>query len=124
MIRPITNFEKNFILGIAERLPEDQKARLVFDMEHASAEIDVDDNSWVVFHIKGYQRPPYEGEIPFDIEGRIKDQDGSDVSVILHLDQNRRLFELEMIKWGEGDLINPKWDDIQYVKTEITSFSK
>ena len=44
------------------------------------------------------------------------DADGTEISVNLYADENHRIFELELIRWGAGPLLNPNWNSfrIQY----------
>lgn len=46
------------------------------------------------------------------MEGRLQDSDGSDISAVLYTDANDRLLELELIRWGDGDLQNPRWETL------------
>jgi len=79
-----------------------QGAQLLADLETASAISATEDGSGVQFYIAGYDRPLYKGQFPYGVEGKMLDQDGAAMSVLLHADENRRLFEPEFIRWGEG----------------------
>jgi hypothetical protein len=113
MKRSLTNEERELIARISEKLDGSEGARLLSDLENASAVPATEDGSRIQFDISGYDRPPYKGQHPFDVEGRMLDQDGAEISVLLHADENGRLFELEFIRWGEGDLIGPNWGTLQ-----------
>lgn len=113
MKRPLTNGERALVARIGEKLGGNEGAQLLADLENASAVTATEDGSRIQFEIRGYDRPPYKGQHPFGVEGKVQDEDGAELSVLLHADENGRLFELEFIRWGEGDLINPDWDTLQ-----------
>jgi hypothetical protein len=75
--------------------------RSLADLENASAVPATEDGSRIQFEIRGYDRPPYKGQHPFGVEGKMQDQDGAELSVLLHADKNGRLFELEFIRCGK-----------------------
>ena len=39
----------------------------------------------------------------FPVEGTVQDADGACVSVLLHQDENDRLYELELVRYEDGD---------------------
>ncbi len=41
------------------------------------------------------------------------DKDGAELSVLLHADENGRLFELEFVRWDEGPLVGPEWGTLK-----------
>ena len=57
--------------------------------------------------------PTYRGQHVFPVEGTVQDSDGASVSVLLHQDENDRLYELELVRYDDGDLINPKWETLK-----------
>lgn len=65
--------------------------------------------SHLIFHIPGYERPPYKGQRDLPVEGRMQDVDGVEIRVVLWEDQNRRVYELELLKLAEGEPIAPDW---------------
>ena len=113
MMRPLTKSEWNMIYAIASMLPLKNQQQLLFDLEFATAHSVLPDNSLLKFSIAGYKRPPYVGQHSFGVEGELLDRDGTRVSLILFADQNDRLSELELIRWGEGDLIEPDWGTLK-----------
>jgi hypothetical protein len=113
MPRPLTDIEKSVISQIAARLPEGpRRQQLMADMENATAEPATEDGSRIVFHIRGYQRPKYEGQHSFGVEGKVRDQDGTQISIDLYADQNDRLLELEVLREAPGNIISPDWASI------------
>jgi hypothetical protein len=82
-------------------------------MEHATAEPVFGDGSRITFTIVGYQRPVYKGQHPFRVEGKVQDQDGSELSVLLHADENGRLLELELVRFDKGEVIAPDWSTLR-----------
>lgn len=109
-MRALTQEEQNVIRAIAEKLSPDNQRQLLADLELATAYPALPDNSIIKFSIAGYDRPSYDGQHSFGVEGELLDRDGTRVGVILFVDQNDRLLELELIRWGDGDLINPNWE--------------
>jgi hypothetical protein len=112
MKRRLTNEEKHIITQIAEKLGGNEGAQLLTDMGNASVIFAKSDGSRIQLEIQGYQRPDYKGQHPYGVEGKMLDQDGAELSVLLHADENGRLLELEFIRWGEENLIKPKWDTL------------
>lgn len=115
MTRPLTRRERELINRIAERLDEKQRRQLLDDAEAATAEAVNADSSIVRFHLKGYERPPYRGQHTVPVEGVVEDADGAPISVLLHQDENDRLYELEFVRYDDGDLIAPKWDTLRLI---------
>ncbi|WP_146075477.1 DUF6984 family protein [Achromobacter xylosoxidans] len=113
MTRQLLQEEWNVIRAVAEKLPIDRKNRLLADLELATAYSFLPDNSIIKFNIAGYNRPPRGGQDSFGVEGELLDRDGTRVGLILFADKNDRLLELELIRWGDGDLIGPKWETLK-----------
>jgi hypothetical protein len=114
MKRSLTEIEKSIIRQIAERLPFNKQHQLLDDLSRSQAEPVTPDGARIVFHISGYQRPPYRGQHSFGVEGELQDKDGAKLSLDLFADENDRLLELELIRWGEGDLIEPDWRTLKF----------
>ncbi|MDG5497702.1 hypothetical protein [Niveispirillum sp. BGYR6] len=111
-MRSLTLEEKTLIMSFAYRLKEGERQQLLADLEQATAAPMTHDGAIIMFEIAGYQRPPYRGQHPFGVEGKMFDRDGADLTVLLHADENGRLLELEFIRWNEGDLLGPKWETL------------
>lgn len=107
MSRSLSQLELALLTRIAEGLGADLGARLRRDIEVATAQPLNDEGTRIGFDLRGYDRPPYVGQHAYPLEGRIRDADGGEVSVIVHADQNDHLLELELIKWGSAKLICP-----------------
>lgn len=112
-MRDLTSAEKHVIREVALRLPDCERDRLLEDMEQATAESRSVDGSRIAFSIAGYERPPYRGQHPFPVEGKVQDRDGRELSVLLHADENGRLFELELVRFDEGGVIGPVWSTLR-----------
>jgi len=41
------------------------------------------------------------------------DRDGTKVTILLHADENGRLFEMELIRWDEQPLVAPDWRTLE-----------
>lgn len=109
MRRPLTETEKNVVRKVAERLESAVQRQLLDDLNRSDVEPETPDGSRLIFHILGYSRPPTSGQHSFGVEGDLRDKDGTKLSFDLYADRNGRLFEFELIRWGEGDLIEPDW---------------
>ena len=112
-MRPLTSAEKFVIRQFAEKLRRRECEELLEDMENAIAETAVNDGSRIIFTIEGYERPAYRGQHPFGVEGKVRDHDGADLSVLLHADENGRLLELELVRFNDGDVVEPDWSTLQ-----------
>jgi hypothetical protein len=113
MKRLLTKAEHDLIRLVADKLPADQRKQLLDDAIHATAESAVQDGSRVLFHIQGYERPPYRGQHSFGVQGELLDDDEVRLSFDLFADENGRLLELEIIRWDETPLIKPNWSTIK-----------
>ena len=107
--RALSPLEYDAVRRLVAKLPSEVRDQVMADVASAMVRPDAGDGSRLVFEIPGYERPPYEGQRPYPFEGKLRDDDGADVCVVLHADQNGRLFELELIRWAEGELIRPDW---------------
>lgn len=112
-MRALTDFERRLILAVADRLPEKQRQQLCADLSQASAQNQTEDGSRVGFDIDGYKRPVYRGQHAYPIEMRMLDMDDTELSVVLHADENDRLLELEILRWGDGHIKKPRWDTLK-----------
>jgi hypothetical protein len=82
---------------------------LLDDLGRASIAKTMDHDSIIIYDLRDYQRPPYAGQSPYRVEGRMLDRDGTELTVALYADRDGHLLELEFIRWGEGPLIEPDW---------------
>lgn len=114
MMRELTSSEMRVIREVAARLPESERDRLLADMEVATADIRSKDGSRIAFDIPGYIRPAYRGQHPFGVEGKVLDRDGSELSVLLHADENGRLLEMELVRFDEGRVLEPDWSTLRF----------
>jgi hypothetical protein len=115
MTRPLNRHEASFIEGVAKRLAGNLRDSLLRDLASAFVQEETADGSRITFGINGYERPPYEGQQSYGIEGKLTDKDGASVSVDLFSDQNGRLLELELVRWGHGNLQEPDWTSLSHV---------
>jgi hypothetical protein len=111
-MRPLTNQERQLLSHLAEKLEEPARSRLIADVQAAEVESASEDGSRLLFHINGYERPPYKGQREFPVYATVRDADGEHLSIALYADQNDRLFELEFIRFAEGTLISPDWSTL------------
>lgn len=113
MLRSVTPEERNLIRRVALRLSPEERDRLLADLERAHAEAAVADGARISFHIAGYARPVYRGQHLYGAEGKMLDQDGTPLSVLLYADEAGHLLELEFVRWGSGNLIAPNWQTLE-----------
>lgn len=112
-MRPLTSQERTLVIRLAEKLDDVTRRQLLRDLNAAEAEDVVTDRSRVIFQLRDYQPPPYRGQHPFPVDGTLLDADGATLSVVLYADENERLFELELIRGAEGDVIDPDWSTLK-----------
>jgi hypothetical protein len=119
-MRELTVREQAFIEAIAKLLADDDRRRLLMDLSLARANSETPDGSRIVFALAGYDRPTYRGQHPYPAEGKMRDRDGADITVMLHADESGRLLELEFIRWADGELIAPDWSTLQVMGGDQT----
>ncbi|GAA4345101.1 hypothetical protein GCM10023165_28830 [Variovorax defluvii] len=112
-MRPLTHEECALIAAFADKLDESERTQLLDDLKLSTASEATHDGSRIVFDITGYERPQYRGQHLFNIEGKMLDSDGAELSVLLHADENGRLLELEFIRWDASDLLGPCWETLR-----------
>ncbi|WP_157006715.1 DUF6984 family protein [Luteibacter yeojuensis] len=115
-MRRLTELERKALFALANAVgKDDEREQLMSDLEHCFVEEASPDGSRVVFHIDGYQRPPYRGQDAFrgkdhfPLEGTVKDSDGTDMDMAIYLDKNNRLLEFELVKHAVGPIGKPDW---------------
>jgi hypothetical protein len=113
MKRPVTETERALVRRMAEKLPETTRAQVLSDLNDSEVEPFNQDDSIVRFHIRGYRRPPNTGLETLPVFGKVLDRDGAHVEVALFGDANGRLYELELIRYEEGNLIGPDWNALE-----------
>lgn len=115
-MRPLTGNEISVVRWFADRLDEPQRRALLNDLDKASAEELRDEQLTVRFDIAGYVRPPYRLEHPLAIDAAVLDADGSTLAVILSMDENGRLFELQVIRFESGPVLGPDWATLRRLR--------
>jgi hypothetical protein len=101
-MRSLSTVERTIIERMADKVPRPLRATLLSDLETALVSDVLADRGMISFSIQNYERPSYRGQHSYGVEGRILDEDGVEVSVILYADEKNRLLELEFIRWGGG----------------------
>jgi|JRYI01.1.fsa_nt_gb hypothetical protein len=114
MTRLLSIWEQKIIRRVAEKLAPDRQRQLLDDLANATAIAATPDGARVQFFISGYEHPPYRGQHSFGVSGELLDKDKTKLSFDLFADENDRLLELELIRWGEGDLIDPDWETLKF----------
>lgn len=101
-MRSLSIVERTIIEQMADKMPVALRSTLLTDLESAWVADELADGARISFFIPNYVRPPYRGQHSYGVEGRILDEDGAEISVILYADENNHLLELELVRWGEG----------------------
>ena len=113
MTRRLSTNEERAVRLLASGLEKAEQQQLLADLLICSVEPVTKDGARLQFAILGYQRPPYRGQHSYNVGGTLKDEDGADIDVTLYADENHRILELELIRWGDGPLIKPDWNSFQ-----------
>jgi len=115
-MRRLSELEKEALFALAKAVGrDDEREQLISDLDHCLVEEASPDGSRIVFHIDGYQRPPYRGQDAFlgkdqfPVEGTIKDADGADMDMAIYSDQSNRLLEVELVKHAVSPIVAPDW---------------
>jgi hypothetical protein len=99
--------------------PDSVRVQFLLDLEHCLVTEGSDDGSRVLFHIEGYERPPYRGQHAFrgkdgfPIEGCVVDGDGAEIDVSIFADKNDRLLELEYVKQSLVQILGPRLESFR-----------
>jgi len=116
-MRALTEGERRAVLALATRFGSDnERDQLLSDLDHCTVTEAVPDGSILSFDVEGYQRPTepgrwqYRQKDGFVVDGVVKDADGSDMDVMLLADANRRLWELEIVRYHVGSVTQPNWN--------------
>ena len=104
--------ERILIERYAANLPEKEALQLLSDLNSSTIQ-DSSTNCRRMFDIAGYVRPLNGGQHAFNVEGKVLDKDGADVSVVLYADKNNRLLELEFIRWDGEKVVGLQWNTLQ-----------
>lgn len=103
----LTEHERAAVLALITHQPVERRERLISDLAVAEVKALNSDRSILRFHLPDYGRA--EGQNPLCPEGAVIDRDGAVLEVVVYTDRNHRLFELELIRYAEGDVIGPDW---------------
>ncbi len=108
--RPFTNPERKFLEKVVEKLPKDTGERLLADMAVARV---IENSDFLEVELRGYERPDYAGHQNLPVEGKLLDVRGEPVSVLINIDQNKRLLAVEIIWWASdsGTMLN--WSTLE-----------
>lgn len=105
--------ERILISRYAELLSLAARELVLADLQIAQIKECAPNRSWIIFTIPGYERPTYQGQHPIEVEGKLLDKDGAEVSAILYVDENKRLYELEFARWDANELIDLQWSTLE-----------
>ena len=75
-----------------------------------------DDGATVRFHLEGYSPPLNSYEHPLPVDAMVTDSDGATLLVVLAQDDNGRLYELQLVRYEHGEVINPDWTTLRLLK--------
>ena len=120
-MRPLSAVEREVVGWVAQRVDESQRRDLLGDLDKATAEEIRDEHLTLRFHLDGYTRPPYRFERPLP-SATVVDRDGAKLDVTVSLDENGRLFELQVIRFEHGPVQGPDWTTLRdYEPGEVIS---
>jgi len=111
--RSLSAEESAFIRAVADKFVGPTRDTIISDVLLAKVCPATSDGSRLTFDLCGYRRDSDAGQTPLEIEGRMLDSDGAQLSVVLFVDKNERLLELEFIRWETGNLISPDWRSLR-----------
>ncbi|MES2481401.1 MAG: hypothetical protein V4609_05320 [Pseudomonadota bacterium] len=116
MARKLSAEEEQVVRQLANGLAEAERQQLLADLADCTVVPATEDGARLQFTISGYQRPPYHGQHSYTVGGSMEDADGTAIGVNLYADENHRILELELIRWGDGPLLKPNWSSfrVQY----------
>jgi hypothetical protein len=106
MRRLVSAMERELVVRMCEGLPAAQRGKMLADLANASVELLNDDGSILRFELHNYIRSPGAGR-RIAVDGTASDRDGAHLNVILFIDENDRLYELELVRFDEGKVVGP-----------------
>ena len=112
-MRELIENERGFIRSVAMRLDPAERDKLPHDLTTARVESIAYDDSLLVLHLDGYQRPAEWGQHTYPLEGTMRDMDGAVVDVLLLADAAHRLYQLEFVRYSDGPLLRPNWSTLE-----------
>ena len=117
-LRPVSAVEEQIVRWFADRLEEDERQRILLDLQGARAEeLDLS-GAAIEFHLVDYSRPKSGIQRPLPVDARVTDADGAMVLVEVLEDENARLFGLELHRVKAGELIAPDWATLREMGPE------
>ena len=105
MARKLSTEEEQVVRQRANGLTDAERQQILTDLSDCTVEPATQDGARLQFTISGYQRPQYHGQHSYSVGGTLEDADGTAVGVNLYADENHRILELELVRWGEGPLV-------------------
>lgn len=104
------------ILEAARRIilagPEEYRRALLHDLQKARFVPMNEDGTILEATYVDYVRPD-QAENQFGPVGTVLDADGYEIDILVYWDRNRRLAEIELMKKGENDTVQPIWDTMK-----------
>lgn len=110
MPRKLSDSERAAIVSLSKNLAPSIRIQLLSDLENSMVCVKTSDGSRLEFVINEYVRPDYRGQHDYGVAGKVLDADGQEMEVALYADENDRLLELEIIKWGDCPIVSPDWN--------------
>ena len=112
-MRKLTEKETLLVSRMAKELPDSVGAQIIGDLTRENVENINEDGSIIRFQIAGYARAANsDGRVIVD--GVAKDQDGAHLNVILSVDDDDRLYELEIVRFDKGKLIGVDFETLKF----------
>lgn len=116
MVKNLKIGELNSLTMIVNALDDRIRCSILKDIATSIARPLRPDRSIIEFDISGYIRPESRlGQKPLPVEGEVYDSDGQKLTVVVYSDSNGRLFEMEIIRYAEGNVLDPDWRTFQLI---------
>jgi hypothetical protein len=112
-MRAVTTVEREIVRWFAARANELQRERVLSDLDQAQAEETRDKHLTIQFQVEGYTRLPYRVEHPLLVNACVLDFDGAKLDVSVSLDENDRLFQLQVLRFEDGPVQGPDWTTLR-----------
>jgi hypothetical protein len=112
-MRSLTASEVSVVHWFADRVDPSLKQSLLTDLHKATAEESCDEHLMIRFEIEGYTRPPFRFERLVPVDAAVLDADCATLDVTLSLDENGRLYKLEVLRFEKGPVLRPDWTSLR-----------
>jgi hypothetical protein len=110
--RPFHIYERAFLEGVAKKLSAPDCERLCRDIHEARV---TPNGDFLDVELPRYERPDYLGHHNLPFEGKMHDDEGGLMCLLVNMDQNDRLLALEFIWWENSIAVAPDWSTLEII---------